>query len=209
MVSSTKPDTLTNLLALLPTGTYLTFSAIIPITTNNGNCDGTEKIVTGILVFLFAFLCAFLRFTDSYSADNGTIWYGVVTAKGLWNPFFANSSLPDVTGWTYMGGGTKYNLKQSDYYIASLSVVSFLSLTLLSSAFSDCYYPGINGTILKAVPLPVNFFVGIALSFAPPARHGVGFAFTTISSASASIVQQESQQERPLFVPSVQFSEVD
>lgn len=185
--TSSSPDKLTNLLTLLPTGTYLALSTIVPITTNNGNCNQAEKIVTGVLVFLFTFLCGFSSFTDSYAADDGTIWYGLVTTKGLWSPFFANSGLPNVTGWTYTGGGTKYTLRLSDVYIAALSVISLLSLALLSTDLEDCYYPGINQTVLKAIPLPVNFLVGIALSFAPPSRHSIGFSFATTTSSSSSL----------------------
>lgn len=184
--SSAKPDTLTNLLALLPTGTYLAFATIVPIITNNGNCNLAEKIVAGVFVFVFAFLCTFTTFTDSLAAGDGRVWYGVVTKTGLWNPFFASSDLLNVTGWTFTGGGTKYTLKLADFYIAILSLISFLSLTLLSTDLQACYYSGINPTVVKSIPLPVNFLVGIALSFAPPSRHSVGFAFAVTTSSESS-----------------------
>ncbi|CAM6108631.1 unnamed protein product [Calypogeia fissa] len=178
-LSITQPDALTNLLTLLPTGTYLAFSTIVPIMTNNGDCSEAEEIITGVFLFLFTFLCAFSSFTDSYSAPNGSVYYGVVTTTGLWNPFFANSTLTPVSGWTYTGGGTTYHLKLSDFYVSTLAVISFLSLTLLSSDLATCYYPDIDQTALKAIPLPLNVFVGIFLAFAPSSRHGVGFAFAS------------------------------
>ncbi|CAM6111632.1 unnamed protein product [Calypogeia fissa] len=184
--SLSQPDALTNLLTLLPSGTYLAFSTIVPIMTNNGDCSEAEEIITGVFLFLFTFLCAFSSFTDSYSAPNGSVYYGVVTTTGLWNPFFANSTLTPVSGWTYTGGGTTYHLKLSDFYVSTLAVISFLSLTLLSSDLATCYYPDIDETALKAIPLPVNLFVGIFLAFAPSSRHGIGFAFASKSGTTST-----------------------
>lgn len=61
---STK-DYLTQLANILPTGTYLSFQVIAPLATNNAHCGVTEKIVTGVLLGLFAVIIAVSTFTDS------------------------------------------------------------------------------------------------------------------------------------------------
>ncbi|KAL3688795.1 hypothetical protein R1sor_015104 [Riccia sorocarpa] len=119
--SSVNPDKFTNLVRLLPTGTFVAFSVLVPIITNDGNCHTLEKTVTGIVVGLFAFLCAFSTFTDSFVTSDGTI-----------------------------------------------------CLTLLCTPLTDCYYAGVPSNVLKSIPIPVNFLVGLLFAFAPPARHGIG-----------------------------------
>ncbi|KAL2630949.1 hypothetical protein R1flu_015635 [Riccia fluitans] len=172
--SNVNPDKFTNLVTLLPTGTFVAFSVLVPIITNGGNCHVGEKIASGIVVAVFAFFCAFSTFTDSFVTSDGTIWYGIVTTKGLWNFFFPAAEIPGLEGTVYVGQGNKYKLKLADFYISTLSVISFCSLTLLCTPLTDCFYPGVPSNLLKSVPIPVNFVVGLLFAFAPPARHGIG-----------------------------------
>ncbi|KAL3688889.1 hypothetical protein R1sor_015198 [Riccia sorocarpa] len=183
---SVAPDKFTNLAMLLPTGMFLVFSAVVPVITNDGKCHTVEKIVSGILVGLFAFFCAFSSFTDSFVTSDGTIWYGIVTTKGLWNSFLSGrSDIPGVEGMFYVGQGDKYKLKLSDFYIATLSVISFSSLTLLCTPLTDCFYPGVPSNVLKSIPIPVNFLVGLLFAFGKPARHGIGNAVRLTHTKSA------------------------
>ncbi|KAL3688995.1 hypothetical protein R1sor_015304 [Riccia sorocarpa] len=187
--SSATPDKFTNLVMLLPTGMFMAFSVVIPIITNDGKCHTVEKVVSGIVVGLFAIFCAFSSFTDSFVTSDGTIWYGIVTSKGLWNPFLSGKSdIPGVKGMFYVGEGDKYKLKLTDFFIATLSVISFSSLTLLCTSLTDCFYGGVPSSVLKGVPIPVNFLVGLLFAFGKPARHGIGNAIRLTASKSVDTI---------------------
>ncbi len=108
-------DILTQLSNVLPTGTFMLFQALATLSTNDGQCGHTDKVVTGVIIGVLSVICAFSCFTDSYKAPTGVVYYGVVTTQGLWNPFFVGSGLPDVTGPFYTGGNGKYNLRYYNY----------------------------------------------------------------------------------------------
>jgi hypothetical protein len=114
-------DILTQLSNLLPTGTFMLFQALATLSTNDGHCGYTDKVVTGVIIGVLSVICAFSCFTDSYKSPTGVVYYGVVTTQGLWNPFFVGSGLPDVNGPFYTGGNGKYNLRYYNYYYAILN----------------------------------------------------------------------------------------
>ncbi|CAM6034445.1 unnamed protein product [Sphagnum compactum] len=183
-------DILTQLSNLLPTGTFLLFQALATLSTNDGRCGHTDKVVTGVIIGVLSVICAFSCFTDSYKAPTGVVYYGVVTTQGLWNPFFVGSGLPDVTGPFYTGGNGKYNLRFYDFVNASLSVMAFLVLSLLTAPVKTCYYPHIRSAVVKSLPLLVGAIIMILSPYAPPARNGFGHAIpesaTTLASSSAT-----------------------
>ncbi|KAG6558198.1 hypothetical protein Mapa_000379 [Marchantia paleacea] len=210
--ASPSTDTFTNLLILLPTGTFVSFTVLIPIITNNGDCHTAEKIATGIMLGVFAFCCAFSSFTDSFVTSKGSIWYGIVTPKGLWSLFYPKD-IPGIEGHFYVGAGEgdteKYKLHLSDFYIATLSVISFATLSLLCTPFTDCFYPKISSNILKSIPIPVNFVIGLLFSFAPPARNGIGngVRVTTTTTKDLSIENPPSSSEKSSLEPILPLSE--
>ncbi|KAL2621210.1 hypothetical protein R1flu_001415 [Riccia fluitans] len=175
----TTPDMLSNVMNLLPTGTYLMFQILAPLTTNDGLCGGTEKVLTSFTLCIFACFCALLSFTDSYVAEDGRLYYGVVTTKGLWNPALENSGLADVIGSTYVGGRSKYGLKRQDFINAALAVGVFMALTLLSDNVTQCFYKSVSPNLKKTVPILVALVTGFVFAFSPPARNGIGFAIST------------------------------
>jgi hypothetical protein len=114
-------DILTQLSNLLPTGTFMLFQALATLTTNNGDCGHTDKVVTAVMLVILGAICAFSCFTDSYKAENGVVYYGVVTTTGLWNPCFVGSGLANVSGAFYIGDNAKYNLRYLFLFVCSRS----------------------------------------------------------------------------------------
>ncbi|KAL3692503.1 hypothetical protein R1sor_006154 [Riccia sorocarpa] len=173
---------MSNLANLLPTGSYLAFQTLAPLFTNNGHCAETERIMTAILILIFAVLVFILSFTDSITTEGGKVYYGIVTCRGLFNPHFGGISLthpiPGLDSYFYTGdpGSTKYILNGFDIINGILVVITFSSLSMLSGSIADCYYPNIPPTIVKCAPILVALVVGMYFAFAPPARNGVGFA---------------------------------
>ncbi|KAL2621205.1 hypothetical protein R1flu_001410 [Riccia fluitans] len=171
-----------NLANLLPTGSYLAFQTLAPLFTNNGKCGETERIMTGILILVFAVLVFVVSFTDSITTEGGKVYYGIVTSRGLFNPHFGNMSstnpIPGLDGYFYTGdpGSTKYILNTFDVINGFLVVITFSSLTMLTAPITDCYYPEIPNTTIKCAPILVALIVGMYFAFAPPARNGIGFA---------------------------------
>ncbi|BBN14020.1 hypothetical protein MPTK1_6g08250 [Marchantia polymorpha subsp. ruderalis] len=175
----TTPDMLSNVMNLLPTGTYLMFQILSPLTTNDGTCGGMEKALTSFTLCIFACFCALLAFTDSYVAEDGRLYYGIVTVKGLWNPTLEDSGLADVAGSTYFGGGGKYEIKRQDFVNATLAVAVFMTLTLLSDNVAECFYGSLSPNLKRSVPILVALVIGFIFAFSPPARNGIGFAIST------------------------------
>lgn len=171
-------DILTQLANVLPTGTFLVFQLLVPLATNNGNCHTTEKVVTIITLIVLSILCCLSSFTDSYKAENGVLYYGVVTTIGLWNPNFRNLNIVGIQGSTYIGGGTKYMLQFDDFVNATVSVVAFATISLLTTPVTTCLYSNISGSIVKTIPLLVGLIVSVICAFGTNSRHGIGFAIS-------------------------------
>lgn len=190
---STK-DILTQLANILPTSTYMAFQVIAPLATNNGHCGLTEKVVTGILLVVFAIIIMFSCFTDSVKIGD-KVYYGIVTSKGLWNWSFSGVISGADTNF-YTGGSTKYKVRAWDFINAFVSLIAFAALTLLADPIASCFFPRLSSTVYKAVPLIVGVVVAFIVSFAPTARNGVGYSIS-IHSVSASTTASLLQHEEP------------
>ncbi|KAJ7199536.1 hypothetical protein O6H91_05G014300 [Diphasiastrum complanatum] len=197
MSTSSSTVILSNLVNQLPTGTFLTFQTLAPLFTNNGQCGKTELFLTGTLMLLYVVLCWTLCFTDSFTTSSGHIYYGIVTTKGLFNPQFKYFSNLDYTrGSFYVGpqGSKQYYITGYDFVSAFVTVVSFCALTLITAPLNQCFYGNVPSTISKAVPVLVALVAVLFFSFAPPARHGVGFGMTN---SGPHLVQDPGDHDPP------------
>ncbi|XP_027339196.1 protein DMP2-like [Abrus precatorius] len=170
-----------NLIKLLPTGTVFLFQFLIPVVTNSGHCTTLNKYLTGALLVICAFNCAFASFTDSYTGTDGERHYGVVTAKGLW-PSPASESA-DLSA---------YKLRFGDFVHASLSLVVFAVLGLLDTNTVHCYYPGFESgekILLQVLPPVIGAVASAAFVIFPNNRHGIGYP----TSADSNDPTQKSQ----------------
>jgi hypothetical protein len=179
--SKTSSDILANLANLLPTGTFLTFQAVVPLFTNNGscnlaNCGVTEKIMTALLSLTFCSINWILTFTDSISTTSGKHYYGLVTCYGLYNPQFKTSGMANVVGSTYVGDPSRYKVTIWDFINGILSVTVFATLALLTQPVASCYWPKLSITIEKTVPILVGIIAAAYFSIAPTPRRGVGYS---------------------------------
>lgn len=202
VTAKTTKDILTQLANLLPTSTFMTFQLIAPLATNNGHCGNTEKIVTGTLLGVFAAMIAITSFTDSVKiSSTGKVYYGLVTAKGLWNPAFKGSGIPGVEGSVYTSGGKNYALRGFDFVNALMSLAAFAALSLLSDPVSSCFFKNLSSTVVKSVPLIVSAVIAFLLSFAPAARNGVGFRVDGSVRSSASTTHSSLLHHEPAHSP--------
>ncbi|XP_065863496.1 protein DMP2-like [Euphorbia lathyris] len=157
-----------NLLKLLPTGTVFIFQFLNPVLTNNGHCTTVHKYLSGILIGLCGFSCAFSTFTDSYVGSDGKVHYGIATKKGLW---------PGSNG----GGSvdmSSYKLKFGDFVHSFLTVVVFAVVSLLDSNTVQCFYPSFESTektLLMVLPPVIGAISGTVFMIFPNRRHGIGY----------------------------------
>ena len=79
----------------------------------------------------------------------------------------------------------RFRPNMNDFLNASLSVISFLTLTMFTTPVSTCFYPHISDSLLKTLPLLVALVVGFFCSFSPRVRHGIGYALPTTKSDKA------------------------
>ncbi|CAM6010708.1 unnamed protein product [Sphagnum balticum] len=171
----TTPDILTHLSNVLPTGTFLVFQVLAPLATNNGDCHKTEKVVTSVALVILSALCFFTCYTDSYKSDHGTLYYGLVTWRGLWNPNFEYAQIAR-SGFFLDKPDEKYKWRFTDFLNAAVSVVTLLTLSLLTAPVTTCFYPNLPSSIEKTVPLLVGLVVSVVCAFGTNSRHGIGFA---------------------------------
>ncbi|KAL1222527.1 Protein DMP3 [Cardamine amara subsp. amara] len=164
-----------NLANLLPTGTLLAFQFLMPVFTSNGSCDYPTHVLTTVLLTLLAISCFLSSFTDSVMADDGNVYYGFVTHKGMWvfdYPDPSGVGLPDLS---------KYRMQIVDWIHAVLSVLVFVAVALRDKNTVDCFYPAPEqGTkkVLDIVPMGVGVMCGMLFMVFPARRHGIGYPVT-------------------------------
>uniref|UniRef100_A0A1J3JG64 Protein DMP3 n=1 Tax=Noccaea caerulescens TaxID=107243 RepID=A0A1J3JG64_NOCCA len=164
-----------NLANLLPTGTLLAFQLLMPVFTSNGSCDYPTRVLTAILLTLLSISCFLSSFTDSVKAEDGNVYYGFATRKGMWvfdYPDPSGLGLPDLS---------KYRLRFIDWIHAVLSVLVFGAVALRDKNAVTCFYPAPEqGTkkILDIVPMGVGVICGMLFMVFPARRHGVGYPVT-------------------------------
>ncbi|KAL3687424.1 hypothetical protein R1sor_013733 [Riccia sorocarpa] len=172
-----------NLANLLPTGTFLAFTAIGPIVTDNGTCDDPfEYNLTLVTTIFFALFCFLTCFTDSYQAADGEVYYGIVTFKGLWTP-----QLPVIL---HPGDKEEYKVTVIDVIHAVLSVAVFVACSLMTPNIRGCLYANLKDNIVRIVPAFVGFFVSAVFIALPSKRHGIGFP---VSPSSFSFTSREAK----------------
>ncbi|CAK8530988.1 unnamed protein product [Lathyrus sativus] len=156
-----------NLVKLLPTGTVFLFQFLSPVLTNTGHCTTINKYLSGILLVICGFNCAFTSFTDSYTGSDGQTHYGVVTAKGLW-PSPASEGV-DLSA---------YKLRFGDFVHALLSLIVFAVLGLLDTNIVRCFYPEFElgqKMLMQVFPPIIGVVSGTVFMIFPSYRHGIGY----------------------------------
>ncbi|GAB4851192.1 hypothetical protein Ancab_030486 [Ancistrocladus abbreviatus] len=162
---------LDKVLNLLPNGATFVFTTLLPLFSNNGQCELVSKILTAILIVVCGFSCALASFTDSYTDKNGNTHYGIVTIKGLWT--FDNSNSDN-------GGdneAAQYKLQPADFVHAVLSLLVFAVVTLLNSDIVHCFCPSLEAymnSLMKALPVVVSTVASLVFKFFPVTRRGIG-----------------------------------
>ncbi|BFI29837.1 hypothetical protein MPTK2_3g06430 [Marchantia polymorpha subsp. ruderalis] len=176
-----------NLANLLPTGTFLAFTAIAPIVTDNGTCDNASELWLSVATTtFFAAFCFFSSFTDSFQAADGQVYYGIVTFKGLWTP-----QLPVAL---HPGDKEQYKLTFIDLIHALLSLAVFAACAMMTPNIRSCLSPKLSDDAVKTIPALVSFIASYVFTAFPSTRHGVGFPVSP-ASASASLQTTSSKME--------------
>jgi hypothetical protein len=159
-----------SLIKLLPTTTVLVFQVLSPTFTNAGSCYTANKYLTGFLIGLCGIFCSFDTFTDSYTASDGTLYYGIVTKTGLWT---FNSTINKTVDLS------SYKLTFLDFLHSLLSVLVFGAVALMDSNVVNCYYADARADAKQLVtnlPLGVGFVCTLIFIAFPTTRHGIGYA---------------------------------
>ncbi|KAL5701565.1 hypothetical protein ACHQM5_026889 [Ranunculus cassubicifolius] len=155
-----------DLIKLLPSGTFFLFLFLNPVVTNNGKCNATNRYLTGILLGVCGFSCAFSWFTDSYIDSNGVNQYGIVTRKGLFA--LSDSVLVD---------SSNYKLRLGDFVHAFISVFVFAIVALLDANIVQCFYPSFQSTqqvLFMVLPPIAGVISSSVFVMFPNKRHGIG-----------------------------------
>lgn len=158
-----------NLVKLLPTTTVLAFQILSPILTNGGHCHSFNKYLTGFLLGVSAISCFIDSFTDSYKADDGTLYYGIATRTGMW------TTNPEINKTVDL---SSYKLTFLDFVHAVLSVLVFASVALMDPNVVGCYYADAREDqkqLVISLPIAVGTFCSMVFVKFPSKRHGIGY----------------------------------
>uniref|UniRef100_A0A1D1YEE1 D-alanine--D-alanine ligase n=1 Tax=Anthurium amnicola TaxID=1678845 RepID=A0A1D1YEE1_9ARAE len=169
-----------NLIKLLPSGTVFLFQFLNPVLTNTGDCNVLNKVLSGVLLFVCGFSCCFSCFTDSYTGADGKVYYGIVTAAGLWPFWDPNAASMDFS---------KYKLRLGDFVHAALSLVVFAVIGLLDSNTVSCYYSSFESNqkvLLMVLPPAIGAVASSVFVLFPNTRHGIGYPTSTDASTASS-----------------------
>jgi hypothetical protein len=167
---------------VLPTGTFLVFQALAPLTTNNGHCGVFQKVLTGSMLFVLSLLCVLSCFTDSH-IHNNTLYPGLVARDGLRNATMAGiahraqaqaAQAAQAPPRIYGGNNHEYDRTYWDFLNAGISVAALATLTLLTAPVTTCFYPHIADSISRTVPLLVGLLIS-AIGVFTKVRNGFGF----------------------------------
>ncbi|XP_076932841.1 protein DMP3-like [Bidens hawaiensis] len=168
-----------NLAKLLPTGTLLVFQVLTPIFTNNGSCDPTTRSLTAVLLVLLAVSCFLACFTDSFTSNDGQIYYGLATFQGMWLIDYTDpKTVPDLR---------KYRLRFIDLVHGVLSVMVFSAVALRDRNVVSCFYPSPGHEtqeVLDIVPIGVGIISSALFVAFPTRRHGIGYPVTDDTNGS-------------------------
>ncbi|GKV53323.1 hypothetical protein SLEP1_g59856 [Rubroshorea leprosula] len=170
-----KPKTVTtasNLANLLPTGTVLTFQALLPSFSNNGECLPSHKYLTLGLIFIFSVACFLSSFTDSFvHADDGKLYYGIATSNGL---YVFNDGLHLINKNTKnMLELEKYHLTPIDFVHAIGSLIMFLVVSISSPNVQDCFFSNAGPNekaMITNLPLGAGLLASVLFMIFPTRR---------------------------------------
>ncbi|XP_010242558.1 PREDICTED: uncharacterized protein LOC104586881 [Nelumbo nucifera] len=158
-----------NLIKLLPTGTVFLFQFLSPVLTNNGECNTSNKYLTGILLVVCGISCCVLSFTDSYTDSKGNTKYGIATTSGMWPSSSDSVNLSD------------HKLQLRDFVHAFFSLIVFMVVVLLDPNVVQCYYPSFKSDqelLLKILPPIIGALSSSTFVIFPSKRNGIGYPQT-------------------------------
>ncbi|XP_078441370.1 protein DMP9-like [Wolffia australiana] len=157
------------LVNFLPTGTLLTFEMLLPSASGDGTCSPVRTTMINALLCLCAASCFLFHFTDSFRAADGTVYYGLVTPRGL--------SLFKTGLGVAVPDDARFRMGLVDLVHAALSVLVFAAIALSDKRVTDCLLPGRQkemDELMESFPLMVGVVCsGLFLIF-PNTRYGIG-----------------------------------
>ncbi|KAG0466306.1 hypothetical protein HPP92_017886 [Vanilla planifolia] len=163
-------QSLGDLIKLLPSGTVFLFQFLAPLLSNDGRCpSAANKWLLATLLTACGLSCCFSSFTDSYVADDGRVYYGIATRRGLWSFSDPAAASRDLSA---------YRLKVGDFAHAFLTLVVFAAVALLDSDTVRCFYPAAEaeaGILLSVLPPVVGGLATSMFVMFPNERHGIGY----------------------------------
>lgn len=163
-----------NLAQLLPTGTVLAYQALSPSFTNHGECNAANKWLTAVLVGVLAGLSLFFSFTDSVVGQDGKLYYGVATRRGL-NVFNMSREEEEAKKLSH----SELRLRPLDFVHSFFTAMVFLTVAFSDVGLQNCFFgqhPGGNTKeLLKNLPLGMAFLSSFVFLIFPTKRKGIGY----------------------------------
>jgi hypothetical protein len=150
-------DALTRMSYYFPANTLTTYFVVSNMIVNNQSvCADDQRVLLILVIVLFALLCFFISFTDSYMASNGmSYWVLIVPCSG---PVCFNlpSEQDKDEVWEH------FYLKERDYVHAFLNMTTFVLVSIFTDPTAMCLFPSgsgssrLDGSLIRSIPLVVS-----------------------------------------------------
>jgi hypothetical protein len=140
---------------------FLVFQLLVVLTTNNGNCHITKKVMT---IITLTILNTYATFPLSQTPTRLKMTCCIM---GLWwqqdygMQFFWNVNITNAQGSIYIGKGWTYMLEFNNFMYIVIFVIGFATLSFLMAHVTMCYYLNIANFIVKMVPLLIDLIISI------------------------------------------------
>ncbi|KAK3200368.1 hypothetical protein Dsin_023783 [Dipteronia sinensis] len=178
-----KLATAANLANLLPTGTVLSFQALIPSFSNNGSCLAAHRYLTLSIITGFSLICFLSSFTDSLVDSNGKVHYGIA----WFNSFHVFNQQENHFDEEKAAGEDddikeickEYRIKPIDFVHAFSSLLVFLVFATNDSDVQNCFFPRATpneNALMMNLPLAVGAGASFLFMLFPTTRRGIGYA---------------------------------
>ncbi|KAJ7968001.1 DUF679 domain-containing protein [Quillaja saponaria] len=120
-------------------------------------------------------LLTFQIVTPIFTNNDGNVYHGLVTSKGMWlfdYPDPSGSGLPDLS---------QYKIRFMDWVHAVLSVFVFGAVALRDKNVLSCFYPmpkHETQEVLNIAPVGIGLICSLLFVAFPTRRHGIGYPVT-------------------------------
>ncbi|GLC33325.1 hypothetical protein PLESTB_000345600 [Pleodorina starrii] len=171
-------DAITRVSYYFPTHTLTVFQVLSNLVINDSSfCREQERALVIAMLVMFAVVCFFVSFTDTYTALDGQKFW--VLIMPIYGPLCFSLPTEEDKDRVY----DNFYAKGRDFVHATLSTAAFVLIMLFTNPVCMCIFPSghqdgtsqFDAAIVRTVPVVVALIVGMVMMCLGPPRQMIGF----------------------------------